>query len=137
MATLWYVSGTDEIQKVWPFIKKDVQSAVTRSHGEYSMDLVAENLLEGPWDLFVGWEAEPNPQALGFIMASPEPANSENYRIYLQGGRRKARWMNDLDPIYTRARDLGCKDIRALVPPSAAKTLSDFTKARVELRMAL
>lgn len=100
-----------DIEGVWPYVAKALKPAIQRSRGWFSLELVADRLLTGQYQLFVGVRDRKPAGAMVTELPILEASGRRVLLILLAAGSDPAEWADFLPAMEAWARSAGCEEI--------------------------
>ena len=122
--------------KVWPDISSWVAGVVERSDGRWSIEIIAKQLLNGTWQLWVVWDGE-NVAAVIATELYSEATGLPLARVVFTTGTGAAKWSHLIADIEDWARGQGARKLEMMARKGWAKHLQSYKMTHVLLEKDL
>jgi hypothetical protein len=121
------------LNHTWPDIRDEIEKAIVRSNGRWSMEALYASILNGHQQLWLAFDEDKNIDGVGTTEIADYPAKTM-MAIQFLGGKNFNHWVWDmLEKFKDFGRENGCQGIEATGRPGFWKWLGqdDFEKSYV------
>lgn len=136
---MFFQMPVEHIVEVWPLIRPGILSAVERSRGRMTEEFIAQQLLDGKWQLWTYWKNKEY-RALAITQIILTGSGMKTLEGIICTGEDKELWENYIpNTLEAFARAEGCKIFEMWARPGWEKILGPmgFRKTHVMLEKDL
>jgi len=127
---------TEELEKVWSLIEKDIRQALAYSSQLTDSNFVFEIAKQNKFQIWVLWDKEQKEQNKYFGVVVTEIIKRKLGKvchIYIMTGRQRHKWQYLIKDIEEFAKNEGCLMMELIARPGWQKVLNNFGYKRTHV----
>ena len=119
----------------WERVVPDLLRVVERTRGRWSLNTIAEHVLDGRWQLWIVWDGR-----IAAVLATElftEDSGMKGARAVFVGGREMSKWAHLVTDLEDWARDNGAARFEMIISKGIARHFPDYRMPHVLLEKDL